>query len=152
MSNLATFFASASPLTLASLIRDLQGGREIALSQIELRRQAWSNLVALVGREEAEAMVKRLYHEPEDFAPEPAASQPIPDGLIECCFCDATMPGVEAAIEADWIPSFWDRGQEISNPVCPVCQTEHLREGPDGEPETVHPLSESSRIAQEPRS
>lgn len=52
--------------------------------------------------------------------------------MIECFFCATSVPDVDAACEADWIPSFWDLlGTEVCVPVCPECQVRNLV--PDGD-------------------
>jgi len=41
----------------------------------------------------------------------------------KCYFCSATLP-TEQAVEAGWIPYFWDgdTDREITHPVCSDCQ------------------------------
>ena len=56
---------------------------------------------------------------------------------IKCHFCAATVETVEEAIEADWVPSFFDGDDEVSSPVCPACQATHLRVATDGELELI---------------
>jgi len=55
--------------------------------------------------------------------------------VIECHFCNATVASVEAAIKADWIPSFYFPGDdcESCNPVCPKCCDENLEQDESGE-------------------
>jgi len=54
---------------------------------------------------------------------------------IECHFCNRTTRDVEAAIEAGWIPSFYEVGDEheTPDPVCPMCQEVFLEQDDDGE-------------------
>jgi hypothetical protein len=59
----------------------------------------------------------------------------VPTGLaddtfsVTCSFCGATLPSVEAAIDAGWYPSFWygrDAARDESGtPACPGCIAEH---------------------------
>ena len=53
--------------------------------------------------------------------------------MITCAFCRATVPDVESAIDADWIPSYDVGETEMADPVCPACQTAYLHfPDPDG--------------------
>lgn len=40
---------------------------------------------------------------------------------IRCDLCGKTIQPVDAAIEAGWIPSYFDGEEEIMQAVCPVC-------------------------------
>ena len=54
--------------------------------------------------------------------------------MIRCAFCPTTVPNVFAAIDADWIPSYYDGQDEKADPVCPACQKAYLEVDPkDGE-------------------
>lgn len=52
---------------------------------------------------------------------------------IECFFCREQTENVESAIDAGWIPSFYDGETETAQPVCPVCRVDHLHRDNDGE-------------------
>ena len=64
---------------------------------------------------------------------------------IKCHFCETTQPDVPAAIQADWIPDFWDeqRGQHQDSPVCLACSVFVLAPDADygGEPFLPVPLA-----------
>ena len=61
----------------------------------------------------------------------------VPD--TTCALCDAVMPEtVEKAIEAGWIPSYFDGDDEQEGPVCPACVEHRLKAGDDGELELKH--------------
>ena len=45
---------------------------------------------------------------------------------IRCCFCQTSIPTVDEAIEAGWIPSFFDGDSECSAPVCIKCVDEKI--------------------------
>lgn len=55
--------------------------------------------------------------------------------MLECYFCGKTIESTEAAIEAGWVPAFWDPNGdvEILEPVCPDCRTKHLELDETGE-------------------
>ena len=53
--------------------------------------------------------------------------------MLHCYFCRATAADVDAAIQADWIPSFYDGQREVTEPVCPSCRSTRLRYADDGE-------------------
>ena len=61
----------------------------------------------------------------DEQAPEP----------IKCHFCEATVADVDAAVEADWAPSFYAAGDEYETPepVCPVCWGKYLEVDESGE-------------------
>lgn len=42
---------------------------------------------------------------------------------VSCCHCEASVADVEAAIEAGWVPGYWDDAtdEDVCEPVCPVC-------------------------------
>lgn len=42
------------------------------------------------------------------------------DALVECYFC-GTARTLDAAMDADWIPSFDRDGEEVGGPVCRLC-------------------------------
>jgi hypothetical protein len=44
---------------------------------------------------------------------------------IRCYFCQTSTPTVNEAIEAGWIPSFYDGIWECSTPVCSKCVSKH---------------------------
>jgi hypothetical protein len=68
--------------------------------------------------------------------------------MIGCYFCRTTVADFEAAVQADWIPSFYDGEREIPEPVCPACTSARLQIGEDGEFE----LAEHLGIADEAES
>ncbi|MHB8971254.1 MAG: hypothetical protein ACYC4N_12475 [Pirellulaceae bacterium] len=47
---------------------------------------------------------------------------------ITCDLCGSTIQHVEAAIEAGWIPSYFDGETEVSQPVCPECSSTRFDE------------------------
>jgi len=55
--------------------------------------------------------------------------------MIHCNFCQARVETIEAAIAANWIPSFYYDGEdfETPNPVCAKCQSDYLELADDGE-------------------
>jgi hypothetical protein len=55
--------------------------------------------------------------------------------MIICCFCNATVVDVEAAIEAGWYPSFYAGDEEFSEPLCPRCFASFMVVGDDSETE-----------------
>ena len=59
-------------------------------------------------------------------------TKPVVDESVVCDLCGATAPSVEAAINADWEPSYWDGDEETGNPICPDCATQ-LCDPDDGE-------------------
>ena len=48
-----------------------------------------------------------------------------------CALCGKLMPEIEEAIDAGWLPSFWD-GEAEDGPVCPDCETKLITDD-DGE-------------------
>ena len=52
---------------------------------------------------------------------------------IECFFCGERTENVESAIDAGWIPSFYEGETETAQPVCPVCRVDQLHRDNDGE-------------------
>ena len=61
----------------------------------------------------------------------------VPD--TTCALCPAVMPDtVEKAIEAGWIPSYFDGDDECEGPVCPDCVERRLKVSDDGELELKH--------------
>jgi hypothetical protein len=54
---------------------------------------------------------------------------------IECYFCGTSVPNAEAAIDANWVPSFYERGSdyETLEPVCEACSAKFLEPDQDGE-------------------
>jgi len=68
--------------------------------------------------------------------------------MLHCYFCRTAVADVEAAINADWIPSFYDGEREVSEPVCPRCTSARLHYSDDGEWE----LAEHTRYADEAES
>lgn len=56
---------------------------------------------------------------------------------IECHFCGTKVESLEAAIQADWFPSFYIGDDETCNPFCPGCREKNLRLAEDGEWELV---------------
>jgi hypothetical protein len=55
--------------------------------------------------------------------------------MLVCHFCNAEIESVEAAVENDWVPSFWYPGDasECNSPVCGNCADEVLELDEDGE-------------------
>lgn len=53
--------------------------------------------------------------------------------MIRCYFCRTAVADVETAIQAHWIPSFYDGDREVSEPVCPSCTSGRLQLSDDGE-------------------
>jgi hypothetical protein len=47
---------------------------------------------------------------------------------LTCDLCGQTIQHVEAAIEAGWIPSYFDGEAEVSQPVCPECSSTRFDE------------------------
>lgn len=41
--------------------------------------------------------------------------------MVECYFCGRQVADVDQAIDAGWIPDFWDGEDEVGEPVCPEC-------------------------------
>lgn len=52
---------------------------------------------------------------------------------MKCAFCNAFVPSVPAAIDADWIPSYWRGDEEVPDPVCPGCVAALLVTDDNGE-------------------
>jgi hypothetical protein len=49
--------------------------------------------------------------------------------MMTCAFCGATVPDVDAAVEAGWEPYFWITETVTGDgSVCPQCSREHLRD------------------------
>lgn len=53
--------------------------------------------------------------------------------MIRCPFCQTSVPDVDAAVEAEWIPSFFVEDDEIHDPVCPRCAASRLESVDGGE-------------------
>ncbi len=54
---------------------------------------------------------------------------------VECCFCHASKPSVESAVDAGWIPSYFDdTDEETDEPVCSDCIEKHLEFDAHGVP------------------
>ena len=64
---------------------------------------------------------------------------------VECSLCDATMPTVDAAIDADWEPSYFDDGVETGYPICPACVANKCTMTPEG-PELRKPRTVQSEL------
>ena len=48
---------------------------------------------------------------------------------MQCSFCDRNtdhLSGIDAVIDAGWIPTYWDGDTDTGNPVCPDCVSRHL--------------------------
>lgn len=60
----------------------------------------------------------------------------------ECYFCGDKKTEIADAIEAGWIPHFYDGKDEVSFPACDKCQRHFIRVGANGEyerkPETIY--------------
>jgi hypothetical protein len=52
---------------------------------------------------------------------------------IECGLCNTTITSVEAAIDAGWLPSYYDGDDEVLGPVCPECTKSKLEIDPETE-------------------
>ena len=70
-----------------------------------------------------------------DLAEAHRGPEPIADEPIKCHFCEATVADVDAAVEADWAPSFYAAGDEYETPepVCPVCWGKYMEVDESGE-------------------
>ena len=61
----------------------------------------------------------------------PPGSLEIPDdgddveGLV-CVLCGVHQPNIEEAIDAGWVPTYWDGDNELDGPVCADCAEKHL--------------------------
>lgn len=54
--------------------------------------------------------------------------------MLECYFCGKTIESTEAAVEAGWVPGFFEPGgDEVLEPVCSECVSEHLEQDETGE-------------------
>jgi hypothetical protein len=52
--------------------------------------------------------------------------------MVTCDLCRATMPSVNAALNADWLPSYWDLTPGCERgPACPICAKVFLAECPE---------------------
>lgn len=63
-----------------------------------------------------------------------AQYQPEADRWATCAFCGMSMK-LGDAIDAGWIPEFYDADVCHSCPTCPACIDEHLQRDSDGEME-----------------
>jgi hypothetical protein len=63
--------------------------------------------------------------------------------MIACAICGTTLPDVEDAIAAGWLPSFWVDEQEIG-PACDRCSMTYLTLADDGE---FEPQPQHSQVA-----
>jgi hypothetical protein len=54
---------------------------------------------------------------------------------IECHLCNARVANVDEAIAAGWVPEWYEAGEQTptAEPVCPMCQGEHLEPDEFGE-------------------
>lgn len=69
--------------------------------------------------------------------------------MLRCHFCRTTIVDVTTAIEAGWVPSFYDDQREVASPVCPSCTAARLEfSTEDGELQ----LAEHTRYADEAES
>ena len=50
---------------------------------------------------------------------------------LRCVFCGATIPTVDQAIDAGWLPSYAVGDDEQPGPVCPSCAKAYLRFCPE---------------------
>jgi hypothetical protein len=57
-----------------------------------------------------------------------------PESIVECHFCKETAM-TKDAVDAGWIPYFYDRSDIEQGPVCTNCIEKHLQKGEDGEME-----------------
>lgn len=57
--------------------------------------------------------------------------------MLECYFCKVQVENEDAAIDADWLPSFWDGDADLMQPCCAECAKTKVRMAPDGEWEMV---------------
>ena len=91
---------------------------------------------------------KHCCHKPVCDCQQAAESRPAPDpdpndgpcdDSIFCTFCDAWVPDVPTAIDAGWIPSFYDGEHECSDIVCSACIARLMRQTEIGEFELINP-------------
>lgn len=55
--------------------------------------------------------------------------------MIRCRLCPAEVAEVPQAIDAGWIPSFFDGPREIWEPACGACVAQKMTYAGDGETE-----------------
>ena len=58
---------------------------------------------------------------------------------MECVMCGRTHDDIYAAIEAGWMPSYFDGDEEMEGPVCGECVDRKLIQARDGELELRYP-------------
>lgn len=49
-----------------------------------------------------------------------------PTAPVACSFCNASVPTVDEAIIAGWIPTYLDGDEEVDEVVCPKCIARRL--------------------------
>ena len=112
-----------SPSTLASLIQDIdQLCKGADTKQFHLRSECYMALVANVGIKDAIEMIG-----------EHSIGESAPDYSFACSICGKKAASTEAAIDADWTPSFCEEGEETCEPVCPECCVRYLTPNEDGD-------------------
>ena len=55
---------------------------------------------------------------------------------MECTICNTSAPPINAAIDAGWMPSYYDGDEECEGPICPCCVQAYMSTGDDGELES----------------
>ena len=66
--------------------------------------------------------------------------------MFQCDICGATVPDIDAAIAADWLPEYWV-GDDCRGPACATCATA-MRIAPDGEIEPSPLLMAHSSVCE----
>ena len=51
---------------------------------------------------------------------------------MRCGICGKLAPELEAAIDLGWEPSYYIGEDEMPDPICPECSTEHCDHTEDG--------------------
>ena len=46
---------------------------------------------------------------------------------MDCVLCGKTVSDTNAAIDAGWIPSYWDGDGEVEGPFCDECVAKRLQ-------------------------
>jgi len=114
--NANELIAGMSPTTLAGFIVDIEaldkGASDEQLAWTAAAREA---LIANVGEDAASEMILNA-----------ASKRPEPPEPLECGLCDATAADVDAAIDAGWMPTYYDgpepNGKDICTAICEQCR------------------------------
>jgi len=56
-----------------------------------------------------------------------------------CVMCETPMPPIDEAIDAGWMPSYYDGDDPCDGPVCPECCERRCMIARDGELELTFP-------------